>query len=38
MAIPQEWVDNFFPERCGRNEKQPPKLLIFNCSPAFSIA
>lgn len=38
MAIPQEWVDKFVPERCWRNEKQPAKLVIFDCRPAFSIA
>ena len=33
-AMPQAWVESFDPVRCGRNEKHPPKLLIFDCNPA----
>lgn len=33
IAIPQEWVDSLAPVRCGRNEKQPPKLVICFSKP-----
>src|SRR5258708_15825416 len=34
IAIPQECAESLVvPVRCGRNEKHPPKLVIFSCRP-----